>query len=526
MDRFRSIKCAIVALATAILLAPSCAESNLEIGEGLIPSSQQMELGQILFEGEDLFSTCLFQSDSINSANLSYGYLGKQSHELFGRRQANLFTQYLLYDVYDEDILGVDPTIDSMMIYLYPDEWSGDTTKVQTYEIFEITNNSFITERADTIFFTNYVIPESAYDSSKPIFTFSFPDPDNGIYTDTEGIRLTYTDFTDDYLNRLLMLESSGEERIEAMGDDESFVEHMLGYYIRPTADSDEDAALFSTDMSFSCIIAYCTINDADAVTDLDEDGEDDPVYMVYQFYISDADDAGNVSINTFEREGSTFTSDEYTSTATLRVEGAGGVVSALTLKDTIFKKIDEIIEEANETITGDKYTSVLFNQAELRIYMPAESSASYDYSSINSLLVTPWLDDSIYRLGLYSRYAWYNEEIDDIEYTTLIGVEDYTYTYESSGYSIDFNGYLNRSWGAYVMNIPTYLQQVWNDYEELKEEADGGEVNFDEIEDLTIYLAPAYDYLFSLKYSSMQGGVDAINNAPMRLKLTYTLIK
>lgn len=99
-------------------------------------------------------------------------------------------------------------------------------------------------------------------------------------------------------------------------------------------------------------------------------------------------------------------------------------------------------------------YTSIAINQAELMIYL---EKSDYDWEKIDVGAITPLLDASFERLGLYA------------DYKHVLGISDYYYTYErlysSQNFQLPYGGYLNRSQGCYVMDITSHLQEVWNGY-------------------------------------------------------------
>ena len=116
-------------------------------------------------------------------------------------------------------------------------------------------------------------------------------------------------------------------------------------------------------------------------------------------------------------------------------------------------------------------------------------------------------------RLGMYTNYK------------KLTPVADYWYTQETSGTSLAYDGYINRSLGCYKMNISSYIQTIVN--EVLKLEPDSsGKIDYSKVNGTTIYLGPtAYDQ-YTFNRSVVQGGDYTINPASIRLELTYTLVK
>jgi hypothetical protein len=149
-----------------------------------------------------------------------------------------------------------------------------------------------------------------------------------------------------------------------------------------------------------------------------------------------------------------------------------------------------------------------------LMIYL---EKSDYDWEKIDVGAITPLLDASFERLGLYA------------DYKHVLGISDYYYTYErlysSQNFQLPYGGYLNRSQGCYVMDITSHLQEVWNGY--LKSQ--GIETGGSQTENpapRTIYIGPEAYGLFTMPYTSAQGMENTANNAPIKLRLIYTMIK
>ena len=194
-------------------------------------------------------------------------------------------------------------------------------------------------------------------------------------------------------------------------------------------------------------------------------------------------------------------------------VEGMDGVITELTLTDALFEGIEALYKEVTDE-SGMPYTSIAINQAELMIYL---EKSDYDWEKIDVGAITPLLDASFERLGLYA------------DYKHVLGISDYYYTYErlysSQNFQLPYGGYLNRSQGCYVMDITSHLQEVWNGY--LKSQ--GIETGGSQTENpapRTIYIGPEAYGLFTMPYTSAQGMENTANNAPIKLRLIYTMIK
>lgn len=159
-------------------------------------------------------------------------------------------------------------------------------------------------------------------------------------------------------------------------------------------------------------------------------------------------------------------------------------------------------------------YTSIAINQAELMIYL---EKSDYDWEKIDVGAITPLLDESFQRLGLYA------------DYKHVLGISDYYYTYEklyaSQNFELPYGGYLNRSQGCYVMDITSHMQEVWNGYLKSQGVETGGSQT-ENSAPRTIYIGPEAYGLFTMPYTSAQGMENTANNAPIKLRLIYTMIK
>ncbi len=526
---------AIVVATVAAITFSGCTQVDTSLGSDLTLDNQSLKIGQMNLNGLDanLFESRLYISDSINSGGLSYGYFGAMGNDTFGTRRAAFFTQYIVANTLEDDIFGYMPIFDSAVLYLSVDSYGGDTSVSQRFEVFEVVDNSFVVDSADSIFFTSFDM--EPYIDDNPIFTFTFPDVKNGIFTSATSVTMEETSYTADFISRLMLETITGDYDEDIYDDDEEWVNLFKGLYIRPVAELEpitagNPGAIYGTLMSSSGFGFY-------GRNRVEEDPTliQDTIGMSYYFYSSYAE-SGNVSINMIEHdyEGSmidinnVLTSGESASTVetvnTLRVEGMAGVVSQITITPEFLYELDTILD-AEEAESGETYNSLFFNQAKLMIYM--EGIDGYDYTAINPFVITPWLDYLPTNLGLYVDYSSYYYEEDDATYTSLEGVADYLYAYESS-YTLDFGGSLNRTWGCYVLNIPGQIQVIWNDYLEAKEEAEetGTEIDWESQTNRTIYLAPIASNLYGMEYVSLQAGDPDNNGAPMRIEMTYTMIK
>ena len=91
---------ALVLLVMAAAAAAACTTVDDSLGSNLVPENQQMLAGYTTLprKGEKparYVETRLFQSDSLVSSNLSYGYMGSELNDTLGLRTAGFLTQFL-----------------------------------------------------------------------------------------------------------------------------------------------------------------------------------------------------------------------------------------------------------------------------------------------------------------------------------------------------------------------------------------------------------------------------------------------
>ncbi len=529
----------IIAVIFAVVGGVSCTFDE-SFGLEYVPSSQDFALFSL--ETNTSFETSFRMSDSIRSSNIGLVTMGVERAQYFGERRAGFFSQFVPVaeiddsdDDWDEDYpLGYMPILDSMTMYFSMLDISGDTTQIQTYAVYEVQNTDFLKESVDSVYFGDF--DTSLLDlSAEPIFTFTFPDQPNGVYTNTTVIRLyppdpmTYE--TQSFLDKLLLQDYDWDMDIYDEDNFDQFVEKIKGIYIVPTTELTEEptgpldnkGGTYSMYVDASGIKIY-----ARSVYPEDPSIVKDTLYLDYGFRHLTKDYYG-MSINTVERT-TDLTSEFNMPSSLLLVEGMGGIVSTITITQEIFESLDKVLTETLDS-NGNNYNTIFMNQARLDIFLPGESTASYDASTVQPLVITPWFDDILGRLGMYTDFTDYYLDEDDYDddITTLTGIEDYYYDYELDyGITLPYNGYINRTYGCYEMIISAQLQEAWNNYLDAKEEAggDASAINWDDVDGRVITLGPVADELFTVRYSMMQGMNDGTNESPIRLRLTYTLVK
>ena len=539
-------------------------EGDISLGYEFLPDDQRLEMRHKSFmggvvrrydaaadeyvdsPGHQLFKTTHFRTDSLVSSNLQTGYMGLQRDPegIFGLREAGFAAEFLFGTALDEEGFGYLPIFDSLRVLLSITAHDGDTLRPIRYEVYEVTKSiqksmSDAQENGDTIAYINHDMSD-LYDPSKPLFTFTFPDPDKGIDLSTTAVTMTPVDMngaTWDFIKRLMLVGDLDKgwdgyaNDIAIYDDDDKWIEAFKGLYIKPadSLDDGSEGGMYATDLASSGLFLYGRNRNPEEPRLVK-----DTVYMDYVFYDANVITAGNQSINYVKHDYSgtalqsldniadtrrTESDDllewqeknrkNHTESATVFVEGMGGAVTELYFTD-------DFLRELRNTSAEEGFSHSSINQALMYVYI---EGADYDWNNVGPQL-TPLLDSSITRLGLYTNLH------------PLTAIPDYNYYYEANyGTSLNYDGYLKRSLGCYVMDISSYMQRLKNYVDQLNPDADDNFVyEFKSADDnsvsRTLYIAPEAYSFYTLQHSRLQGMEDAANKASIRLELTYTIIK
>ena len=522
----------IALLLGAIMMVVSCTtDVDYAMGEEFIPSNQNMELRRRVYtmgerhEGDDvvacsLVTTRQYKSDSLRSSNIEKGYFGHEHSDTFGSRKAGFMSQMVFSTPLTEDRgWGFRPIYDSMMLSLYITDCHGDTTKRHRFNVYEVISNDYLTLSTDSTFYINF--DPKPYIGSEPIFTFDFPDHDNGVYvgvnTDGVGVRLKETPATAEYVSRLMLITDEegvtlhkdslalDHDEIYVDGNEDKFIERIKGLYIEPA--DDMEGAMFAVDLENSALLLF-------ARSRYEEDPQiiRDTTLMVYNFYLDKAQygiSAGNVSINSVSHnfENSEVVFDEDVDVC--YVDGMGGVVTEVMFTDEFIQSLSDIITSTD----GDATVSV--NQAVMSIYL---ENSLYDYNNLPVATLTPMMDAAMTRMGMY------------IDYSSRTAIADYQYSAESSSVQLSYGGYLNRSLACYKMDISNYIQALMLTAASCADESGkvdlskfaAGESEGEYVHRRRFYVAPEAASLYTMKRQAIYG---MSGDAPIKLELTYTIV-
>lgn len=532
------LACVVLALVSA-----SCTtEVDYTLGTEFVPSKQNMELKRRVYrmgewtEGDNsascqLLTTRLYQTDSIASANLKRAYFGAERSDVYGERRAGFMTQMIFgVTLGEERGWGYRPIFDSMVLALYVMDFHGDTTKHHKFNVYEITSNDYFKESEDTTFYINF--DPTPYIAREPIFTFEYPNQERGVYVgDMEEplsarVKLEHTPATREYISRLMFTSDEelsandgfahDKEELYVEGNEAKFVEQFKGIYIEPAEEFDGEGAMFATNLENSALILYARSRYKEDPTIIR-----DTAQMVYNFYVDPAErdmKAGNVSINRVMHDFAGSVVADVENNPEVRVgyvDGMGGVVTEVWFSDEFIQSLADIALSEEDAV-------VSVNQARLKVYL---EGSNYDPLNIDPIKMGEVMNTTMERMGTYASYG------------SLIGISDYAYGYESSG--LEYGGYLNRSLGAYVMDISTCIQSLMMAAQENVDES--GKVQLEKFEEgyepeseslvgyRRIYLGPEAANCFDFKRQAIYGGdysAESSDTAPITLDLTYTIVR
>ena len=552
-NNFRRMLLPVAALAATIgLTLGGCTKVDDTLGGNLIPDNQQMRAGYVQLPRADELNpkkyveTRLFQTDSIVSSNITYGYMGSMLNDTLGHRSAGFLSQMVNYYKVDSGYFGYMPIFDSAQILLKVTSFGRDSVTEQSFAVYEVVSNKYLTEKPiapnksqrDSTFYLNFdPVAEGVYNPDEPLFTFTLGG--EGKYpSTTSAVTLEPTEAGKKYIRRLMLQEGeyAGDYSIYSADSQKYWVEAFKGLYIAPNPEKPlteyGKGTIFATELTYSGLSVY----GRNRVKD-DPSLIKDTIGMVYYFY-EDGAEFGNVSVNNVKHDYEEATIarriniEEARETAENRpenplvyVEGMGGVVTEMTFSPEFFAELEAEIAKGNAD--GKNFKTLAFSQVRMSIYF---NDSDYEWEKIadgtagDILRMTDQMNAYPARLGMYTNYK------------TLTPISDYAYVYEQnygSSVTLAYNGKINRSRGCYVMDITGYMQQLWNSYMEAKADA-GGEVaniDWDKVKNRSVYIGPEAYGLYTTSFGVLQGmptqaGTAEPNNAPIRFSMAYNLIK
>lgn len=562
---------AIVAICAVALSGGCSLTEDSSLGYNMLPENQKMVMRHLTFKGNKVisfdaenstadesrykestghfFETSLYRTDSLISCNVAYGYFGVERSDTFGMRSAAFATSMMYGNSLPDTTNGFGylPIFDTLTLHLSIDDYCGDTLVPVRYTIYELNKPLLgsIINSEDSTAYVNCDLSQS-YDASKPLFTFTFPD---GTKTgpSTASVNLTPSDMSEngatwDFVRRLMLIP---EDRSEWDGyanadkkiyqKEADFAEKFNGVCIVPDESSvpaDKRGAMFNTNLALTGFTLEGRSRNPEDPTLIK-----DTVGMTY--YFSNSLSEPTWSANSIKHDYSAV-SQPLSGSKTLRdikmaaddgsqkidrserdlvqtcmVEGMAGPMTELYFTDEFIDALRAVAAE--QDIDGKGYSAIGINQCLVCLYI---AKADYDWmvTQGNAAMLTPYLNASVGRLGMFSSFD------------TMTAIADYDYaTEQTSGTMGIYDGNLNRSRACYVMDISGYMQGLVNYALTLSKGADG-KYTFNENDKgytpRTIYVGPEAVSPFTFKRSLLQGMAGEENAAPIQIQLTYTLFK
>lgn len=519
--------CRLVRVLTVFLLAGgatfgSCTTSDDSLGSEFLPDDEGMRTGLMRLSSGGCFETRLYRTDSVRGSNIGMGYFGSSRNDTTGLVESGFMSQFLSYYLVDEGYFGYRPIFDSAQIQFTVTSYGRDTITPQRFNVYEITSDDYIARNTDSIFYLGF--DPTPYIGSEPLFSFTFP---QGRVTGSSYVAVTMepTEAGRSFVYRLMI--SDGTTLVQpdvdysVYSDAAAFRKAFKGLCILPAEPvaASGTGSVFGTDLTSSGFTIYARNREESDPTLIR-----DTVGATY-YFSSDSETAlsDNLSVNSVRHDytGSRVdaaAADESNPDRTLSpeviVSGLGGIISELTFARPFFEAIEAEIDRVNAE-EGENYTTLAINRALLTLYF---RGSDYDWTLLDPMVVTPLMEASLERLGSYT------------DYKRITGITDYDYytEYNNEDYELTYGGYINRSRGCYVLDLSSHVQELWNGYLEAKEarRSESDPVDLDLVANRSIYLGPDAYALYTDGFTVVQGMEGNGNTAPVKLDLTYTLIR
>lgn len=206
------------ALAFLALLLGSCTDDEYKIGLNIQPPGDEL-----LLSYTDTISAVVYsyREDSVRTDEMSTSLLGSYFDPVFGKTTASIFTEIRLSTVKLD--FGEGAVMDSLILKLAYQSVYGDSTTVQTFRVFELTENLNI----DSAYFSNQMRP---YDQVNELGSVTMAPLIDSILVDTVKVApYLRIPLNQVMANKLLSADSTHFE------SNEKFIQFFKGLYI--TAD-------------------------------------------------------------------------------------------------------------------------------------------------------------------------------------------------------------------------------------------------------------------------------------------------
>ena len=479
----KSITRTVMAILVAIVSAVGCTEVNYDLGYDFVPESQRMTLKFDTLTGVE---TYLYRYDSVLSSNTGYVFLGRKDDPTFGERTNSCFVHYLPVSMPYKGGFGIAPIIDSMFLRVAIASYDGDTTVKQRFNIYAINDDAELSY--DSLYYAN-IDAEKYYRKENLLFTFDYSGRGN------IATKLEPTALGRELMETLVKVDTA------VYHNDTLFRKRFKGFYIAPDESSPADAATYQFNLEDAYMQLWLRDHDS-----IDHAKIKDTLTSWYYFY--DGDEYKSLSINAakYDYEGSTLgalqaSTNNFTDTVTIQptiyVQSWGGVIGRLRFPESMVSQLNRLkytTDEAGNSIEN----SIMINQAML--YVDMSDYVEGDMATVDVMDAAPERLGSYLNMRSSGRQGYTPSPIPDYLYDI-----EKNYQISDESYVLPYNGYMNRSNGYYELNISSYIQQIMK-----------GTLRKD------ILIAPsAYEFM-----GYGQVALNGLSSKPMRLAITYTLIK
>lgn len=384
----------------------ACTKVDRSLGEGFIPDDQRM-----VIKMDTIYGIQSYQSkvDSFPTTNIDTGYIGSFQSPIFGTSSAGFVSQYVWNTFSSLDKFGIAPVVDSVVLTLEIGSAFGDTTKQQTFNVYELEDRIY----RDSVYFSFYDALGGS--NPDPLFTFN--------YTGAQTASIN--------MNSPKAIEwatkiANAPTTLYEEGADSLFLNQFKGLFIGLDPSSPKDASMLSINVGRSYFIIYGrNFTNASATT------VKDTINAMYSF---DNIKYG-ASINTFAHDytGTAITgiNDTLQTSPTVPIgymQGQGGV--------TPYIRFSEEFVNSLKGKLAPPYNTMVVNNARMEVSMQDPS--------------IPMMNIATGRIGMYTNYK---------RFTPIV---DYDYFYEiQSGEPLPYGGSINRTRGSYTVDISGAMQQM-----------------------------------------------------------------
>ncbi|MBQ1952000.1 MAG: DUF4270 family protein, partial [Alistipes sp.] len=249
----------VLAVFAALALTACDVKVDETLGSNLVPENQQMKAGHLVLEGVNprrYVETRLYQTDSLQSANLKVGYFGSHKDERMGRREAAFLAQYTNYYTVDSGYFGYLPIFDSAQLMLSINTWGGDSTAVQKFAVYEVISNDYLSKSEDTTFYIGFNPEAEGVVATEPIFTFELGGKKGPA---TKAVTLNPTEAGLKYIDRLFLKEGKykGDYSIYSPDSTKQWLDEFKGLYIKSLEEPEGEGMLYATSLESSGLSIY-----------------------------------------------------------------------------------------------------------------------------------------------------------------------------------------------------------------------------------------------------------------------------